>query len=149
MNTRFEIESATKAQADAVRELFREYEASLDFDLCFQGFEEELDDPFASYEAILLASDGCVALRRIDTEVCEMKRLYVRPAARGTSLGRALAESIVQLAKDNGYARMKLDTVPSMTSAIKLYRSLGFRETDSYRYNPIEGALYFELDLRA
>lgn len=147
MNESDTIHRATKVEVDSVRALFLAYGASLDFDLCFQGFAEELDDPFATYVAILLSRDGCVALREIDARTCEMKRLYVRPESRGQHLGRALAESVIRLAREAGYARMKLDTVPSMTSAIKLYRSLGFKETSEYRYNPIEGALYFELDL--
>jgi GNAT superfamily N-acetyltransferase len=149
MNYRDTIHCATKEEADAVRALFREYGESLDFDLCFQGFGVELEDPFASYEAILISGQGCVALRRIDEQTCEMKRLYVRPAARGRRLGHAFAASIVQLAKDVGYKKMMLDTVPSMVEAINLYRSLGFKETHRYRYNPIDGALYFELDLTA
>jgi GNAT superfamily N-acetyltransferase len=141
------IHRATKDEVESVRALFREYEASLDFDLCFQDFAEELADPLAYYAAVMLSDDGCVALRHLDEDTCEMKRLFVRSASRGRHLGRALAESIIRQAKDSGYARMKLDTVPSMAEAITLYRSLGFRETDAYRYNPIAGALYFELDL--
>ena len=109
----------------------------------------KLEDPFGSYEVILLSVDGCVALRRIDEKTCEMKRLYVRPEVRGRHLGRALAEAVVRHARNAGYRTMKLDTVPSMTAAIALYRSLGFAETDGYRYNPIEGALYLALDLTA
>lgn len=149
MDDRDTIRRATSDEVETVRALFREYEASLDFDLCFQGFAEEPDDPFSCYVAILLSNDGCVALRRIDERTCEMKRLYVRPDARGRHLGRALAESVVRLARDAGYTTMKLDTVLSMTRAIDLYRSLGFKETDGYRFNPIEGALYFELELTA
>jgi GNAT superfamily N-acetyltransferase len=147
MNDTHAIHLATTEETDAVRALFREYGESLDFDLCFQGFEAELEDPFAIYAAILLSDGGCVALRRIDEQTCEMKRLYVRPDSRGRELGRALAESVIRFAKNDGYTKMKLDTVPSMTRAISLYRSLGFTETDGYRYNPIEGALYFELNL--
>ncbi len=147
MNDTNAIHRATTEEADAVRALFREYGESLDFDLCFQGFDDELEDPFAIYAAIWLSDSGCVALRRIDEQTCEMKRLYVRPSARGRELGRALAESVIRFAKDDGYTKMKLDTVPSMTRAIGLYRSLGFKETGGYRYNPVEGALYFELDL--
>ncbi|MGA8297535.1 MAG: GNAT family N-acetyltransferase [Acidimicrobiales bacterium] len=149
MNNRNTIHLASRDEVDTVRELFDEYEASLDFDLCFQDFEKELEDPFAIYEAILLAPEGCVALRRIDEKVCEMKRLYVRPGGRGNHLGRALAESVIEIAKDRSYALVKLDTVPSMAAAIALYRSLGFKETSDYRYNPIEGALYFELELNS
>lgn len=130
-----------------MRALFRDYAASLDFVLCFQDFASELDDPFAVYEAILIAADGCVALRRINEEVCEMKRLYVRPGARGRHLGRQLARDLIGAATRSGDRVMKLDTVPSMAAAIALYRSLGFTETSEYRYNPIAGTLYFELDL--
>jgi putative acetyltransferase len=141
------IHHAQKDEVEVVRALFREYAASLDFDLCFQGFAEELDDPFGTYEVILLSDDGCVALRRIDSETCEMKRLYVRPTARGRHLGRALVDAVINNARDAGYLKMKLDTVPSMGAAIALYRSFGFEETDGYRYNPIAGTLYLELDL--
>jgi putative acetyltransferase len=146
MTDRDAIRQASRDDADAVRALFEEYEASLDFDLCFQDFSSELADPFGVYEAILIADDGCVALRQISEQLCEMKRLYVRPGARGRHLGRRLAESVIDLARRSGYRAMKLDTVPSMIAAIALYRSLGFSETAEYRYNPIEGALYFELD---
>jgi ribosomal protein S18 acetylase RimI-like enzyme len=141
------IHRASKNETESVRALFREYEASIGFDLCFQDFEEELSDPFAFYASILLSDDGCVALRHIDEHTCEMKRLYVRSASRGRHIGRRLAESVIALARDAGYTKMKLDTVPSMTAAISLHRSLGFIETAAYRYNPIKGALYFELDL--
>ena len=140
------IERATN-HADA-RELILEYAQSLGVDLSFQHFEEEMQTLDTYYEAIFIARDaGCVALRRIDDETCEMKRLYIRAEFRGTGLGRGLALRVIDEARSRGYKRMRLDTLPTMQKAQKLYEQLGFRDTEAYRYNPVEGSRYMELDL--
>ncbi|MFL6005490.1 MAG: GNAT family N-acetyltransferase [Gaiellaceae bacterium] len=141
------IRPATATDIEAVRTLFREYGDGVGIDLSFQDFDAELASPLGFYELVLVAAGGCVALRRVDGATCEMKRLYVRPAARGTGLGRALAGAVIAHARARGYERMLLDTLPSMAEARSLYASLGFRETDAYRYNPVEGTTYLELEL--
>jgi len=141
------IRPAQPRDSETVRALLREYAGALDVDLSFQDFETELADPLAVYEVVLLADEGCVALRRLDTEACEMKRLYVRPAARGDGLGRKLAEAVVAEARARGYRRLFLDTLPTMQAARRLYESLGFRETEAYRYNPVPGKSFLELAL--
>jgi ribosomal protein S18 acetylase RimI-like enzyme len=141
-----------------VRVLFREYAQSLGFALDFQGFESELATLPGEYAeprgTILLAHSpagepwGVVALRPLDDDgACEMKRMYVRPEARGQGLGRILGQAIVAAAKERGYRAMRLDTIDTMTAAIELYRSLGFREIGAYRFNPMPGALFFEAPL--
>jgi putative acetyltransferase len=140
-----------------VRVLFREYAASLNFDLCFQNFEQELaglPGPYAPPSGCLLLASvegepaGCVALKRIEDDVSEMKRLYVRGGHRGTGLGRTLAERIIREARGLGYRVIRLDTVPSvMGGAVALYRSLGFREVPAYCFNPVPGAVFMELPL--
>jgi putative acetyltransferase len=147
----------TADQMATVRELFREYAGALGFDLCFQGFAQELAGLPGAYAPpagrLLLAfvngePAGCVALKRLSDGVCEMKRLYVRPRHRGGGLGRALAERIVAEAREAGYRAMRLDTIPSrMGGAVALYRSLGFREIQPYYDNPIAEALFMELSL--
>jgi ribosomal protein S18 acetylase RimI-like enzyme len=139
------------------RRLFEEYAASLGVDLCFQGFEAELASLPGSYAPpagrLLLATEdgrvaGCVALRPLAGEQCEMKRLYVRPEFRGLGIGRVLVDRVISEAKEIGYRRMLLDTLPSMGPAISLYHQLGFRPIAPYRENPIDGALFLELVLQ-
>jgi ribosomal protein S18 acetylase RimI-like enzyme len=144
-------------QISAIRELFLEYAQSLNFSLCFQSFEKELAELPGDYAPpdgrLILATlnspfAGCVALHKLEEQICEMKRLYVRPDFRGKGLGRVLAERVVADAREIGYKRLRLDTVePVMRDAVALYRKLGFREIAPYRENPIEGALYMELEL--
>jgi putative acetyltransferase len=151
------VQVASPEQIAQARELFLEYAASLGFSLCFQGFDEEVKNLPGAYALpegrLLLAlragqAAGCVALRPLEPGACEMKRLYVCPAFRGTGLGALLVDRIIFEARDIGYKRMRLDTITSsMQDAIALYRRRGFREIPPYRENPVPGALYLELVL--
>ena len=142
--------------ADLVRGLFHEYADSLGIDLDFQGFDTEVAQLPGKYAApagrVLLAirgseSLGCVAMRPLNGTSCEMKRLYVRPQARGEQLGRKLAERICQEAREAGYSRICLDTLPTMVTAQQLYQRLGFRSIEPYVFNPIPGTQFLALDL--
>lgn len=142
------IRAATARDLPSIRELLHEYATSLGVDLSFQDFDRELETLDTYYELILVSPpEGCIALRRIDETTCEMKRLYVRPSARGKGLGRKLAEALIAEAKRRGYMRMRLDTLPSMREAMSLYEALGFRDIEAYRFNPIAGSRFLELDL--
>lgn len=150
----FEIGRATTpADIDAIRHLFREYEAFLQVDLCFQRFEEELATLPGRYAppdgALLLASAagqtaGCVAMRPLAERVCEMKRLYVRPAYLGQGIGKKLALTVIERASAAGYARMRLDTLIKLAPAISLYTTLGFQKCPPYYENPLPGVVYME-----
>jgi putative acetyltransferase len=168
------VPADTKEAVHQVSLLFREYAEGLGVDLSFQNFEKELAELPGEYAqpdgALLLAlaednsshgpsahilegiapgtaASGCVALRKIDCDVCEMKRLYVRTAYRGLGVGRALALAVIDSARATGYRSMRLDTLPQMGEAQSLYGSLGFREIPPYRYNPIPGSRFLELAL--
>jgi len=149
-------QAETPEQIEEVRRLLREYEASLGVSLCFQGFERELATLPGEYAPpagrLLLAFEtgqavGCVALRKLDDETCEMKRLYLRPEFRGKGAGRLLALAIIDEARKIGCNKMRLDTLPSMREAIALYESLGFKRIEPYYPNPVPGAVFMELKL--
>jgi ribosomal protein S18 acetylase RimI-like enzyme len=148
--------ASTPADYAIARDLFREYALWLGVDLSFQGFEEELAALPGDYQplrgALLLAEEhgqaaGCIALRECDATTCEMKRLFVREQFRGSGLGRRLAEAILDQARSIGYRRIRLDTLPQMGAAHRLYESMGFREIEPYYFNPIVGTKFLERDL--
>jgi putative acetyltransferase len=146
------ISDARRGDADELRVLFREYSASLGDQGCFPDFEQELAALPGGYEALLVARlegevAGCAALKRLPDGTCEMKRLYVRPGARGSGTGRVLVEALIARARELGYATMRLDTLPTMDAARALYLSVGFRPVERYNDNPIPGVLFFELEL--
>jgi len=147
------VDAHQGAALDEVGDLFRRYAGALGIDLSFQDFEEELAGLPGAYEppggALLLArikeqAAGCVAMRPFQDEICEMKRLYILPRYRGRGLGRVLARAVIERACQAGYRRMRLDTLPSMSEALSLYRSLGFRHIGPYRYNPVKGTAFME-----
>lgn len=142
-----------------VQTLFQEYASSLNFSLCFQDFDKEvatLPGKYASPAGVILLADwhnqldGVVALRPLEADACEMKRLYVRPALRGRGVGRMLVEAVIAGATQRGYKRMRLDTIAElMPEAVALYRTFGFMEIPPYTPNPVPGAYFMELKLPA
>jgi len=140
----------------AARRLIEDYAAWLKVDLCFQDFRHELETLASEYGPpngwfVLARQDGafvgCGGMRPLSDSACEMKRLYVVPASRGTGIGRAIAETLIEHARAAGYGSMLLDTLPSMQSAQHLYRALGFAPTAPYRHNPVPGATFLKLEL--
>ena len=148
----------TPEQIEETRRLFREYECLLALDLCFQNFEEELKNLPGKYAApdgrlFLItvggAVAGCIALRKLEKSVCEMKRLFVRENFRGLNLGKILVGKLLTEARFIGYEKMRLDTLPEkMPRAVKLYQSFGFCEITPYYKNPHQETLFLELDLK-
>ena len=139
-----------------VRSLFMEFAENLGVDLCFQGFQQELDGLPGDYAPpdgrLLIAIDGdraagCVAIRKLGDGICELKRLYVQPGYRGQGLGRRLAEAVIAEARAIGYRKMRLDSLTSLKEAAGLYRSLEFVEIPPYRYNPLPEAVFMEMEL--
>jgi len=151
-------QAETPEQIEEIRHLFLEYEAWLDVDLCFQSFEEELKNLPGKYVAptgrlFLITVEnkpaGCIALRKIGDEICEMKRLYLRDGFRGLGLGKRLIERLIKDAKVIGYKKMRLDTLPDkMPQAVKLYESYGFRQIEPYYENPHTETLFMEKELQ-
>ena len=149
------VQVESDEQVQQARGLFEEYAAWVGFNLCFQNFDKELSELPGDYAPpdgrLLLAVEndqmaGCVALRKIGEGIGEMKRLYVRPEFRGKGLGRTLIETIIEAARDLGYRRLRLDTLPGkMDQAIAMYRSLGFKDIERYYNNPYETAAFMEL----
>lgn len=149
-------EAGSRADVAEIRRLFEEYAQSLGIDLSFQGFGEELASLPGAYSPpggrLLLAADeahavGCVGVRPLADGICEMKRLYVRPDARGRGVARKLVEAAIAFGKAANYHTIRLDTLPTMAAAQQLYRQLGFREVEAYRYNPVPGTSFMQLDL--
>jgi GNAT superfamily N-acetyltransferase len=151
------IDSANQEFVANARQLFKEYEASIGVSLCFQNFEDELATLPGKYSPpwgrLLLAYIdellvGCIALRKIDEETCEMKRLFLRSSVRGKGLGRRLVDEVISEARSIGYRRMRLDTMPGrMKSAIALYYAVGFREIEPYYDTPVGDTKFMELEL--
>jgi carbonic anhydrase len=151
------LEAQTLEDIGHVRRLFRAYAAWLEVDLCFQDFEREVAELPGCYAPpagrLLIARVGgevvgCVGLRPLQIGVCEMKRLWVEPGFAGYGIGRALAQAIIDAARQIGYQRMRLDTIPArMPAAQHLYAALGFREIPAYYHNPLAGVVMLELEL--
>lgn len=151
------VQTAKEDQVTEAQTIFREYEAWLGMDLCFQGFEEELENLPGKYaqpdgRLLLAYSDdelaGCIALRKLEKGICEMKRLFVRDGFRGSRVGVHLIERLIAEARDMGYSKMRLDTFPpKMGNAVRLYETHGFCKIPPYYDNPHEGVMFMELAL--
>lgn len=151
------IHAESASEIEQARSLFREYESWLGLDLCFQGFEKELAELPGRYakpagRLYLAHSDrelaGCIALRKLDGDACEMKRLFVRGSFRGQGIGNLLIKKLINDACEIGYKRMRLDTFPpKMGKAVRLYESHGFRNIEPYYDNPHSGVLFMEMSL--
>ena len=150
------VQAAWPGHRETVEAMFREYAASIDADICFQGLQQELASLPGNYASptgcVLLAFvddqlAGCGAMRPLSKGICELKRLYLRPEFRGRDLGRAIAEALIGKAKAVGYQTMRLDTLSTMTAAQALYTILGFKPTSAYYNNPMAGTVYMELEL--
>jgi ribosomal protein S18 acetylase RimI-like enzyme len=142
------IREATEADLDEVRTLFREYQVELATPVCFLSYEQELATLPGSYDPILISPGAaCVALRALTPDIGEMKRLYVRPSHRGIGLGRRLTQSIIEIARGKGFRALRLDTLPQLTTAIAMYRSMGFHDIERYYDAPAVEALFLELHL--
>jgi len=148
--------ATTPQQIEQVRRLFREYSDATGACECFEGFAKEIAElpgPYGPPTGHLLLAEveghsaGCVAFRKLDEDICEMKRLYVREEFRGRNLGRKLAEALVAEARSNGYRAMRLDTLASMLAAKGLYQSMGFRSIPRYNDNSVAGVVHLELKL--
>ncbi|MEO8484489.1 MAG: GNAT family N-acetyltransferase [Acidobacteriota bacterium] len=152
----YTFRAAEDDEMPVVRRLFQEYAESIGIDLGFQGFEQELANLPGEYAvsrggiflAVAAEAVGCVAVRPLEADVCEMKRLYVRPSARGADVGRHLALTAVACGRARGYRVTRLDTLATMTAARALYGGLGFREVPPYCYNPFPDAVFMERELR-
>ncbi|MFT3680793.1 MAG: GNAT family N-acetyltransferase [Ferruginibacter sp.] len=151
----FKKAASAEEFADA-KVLFEQYAASLDIDLCFQGFADEVKTVSIQYNmpqgALLLAyvnekAVGCAAIRRLDDDSAELKRMFVQPEYRQYKLGRKLLELAIAVTGELNYKNIKLDTLPTMLPALNLYRSVGFYEIPAYRFNPVAGAVYMEKKL--
>jgi GNAT superfamily N-acetyltransferase len=152
MNITYKIAN-TLQEFETGKDLFQQYATSLDIDLCFQDFTKELETIAIQYNkpkgALFLVYNGelavgCAGIRQFDTETAELKRMYVNAAYRGMQVGRKLLELTIDIAKGLNYTKIRLDTLPSMIQAQKLYHASGFYEIPSYRYNPVKGVVYME-----
>jgi len=155
MGIRINYAKSTK-DFDKTKILFMEYAESLDFSLSFQNFEDEIECVPGKYQkpdgCIILAWEkldciGCVCMRPLNDTSCEIKRLYVKPTFRGRGLGQLMTRKIIRYSKERNYTKILLDTITSMKTAIKIYKSLGFVETEPYYNNPLPDVVFFELNL--